>query len=84
MLGLDARMSMGSPAPINIGGVYQLLKHASNMIFRYVPSSDLNQTDLLLHNLFDLPLYHTMSWDDQDFQTICEIIIEEADTLLKI
>ena len=84
MLGLDARMSMGSPAPINIGGMYELLKQKYNMMFRYVPSCDLNQTDLLLHNLFDVPLYHTMSWDDQDFETICEIIIEEAEKLLNI
>jgi len=52
--------------------------------WRYVPSCDLNKTDLLLHNLFDLPLYHTMSWDDQDFQTISQIIIEEAEKLLNI
>jgi len=49
--------------------------------WQYVPSGDLSQTDLLLHNLFDLPLYHTMSWSDDDFHTISEIIIEEAEKI---
>jgi len=47
--------------------------------WQYVHSSNLNQTDLLLHNLFDLPLYHTMTWGDEDFITITQILCQEAE-----
>jgi len=39
-------------------------------------------TQELLHNLFDLSLYHTCHWDDQDFVTIADILQEEADKIL--
>jgi len=50
--------------------------------WQYVPTGELDQTNLLLHNLFDIPLYHTMSWTNQDFTTIAEILCDEAEKVL--
>ena len=32
----------------------------------------------LLPSLFDIPLYHTMSWKDEEMERVADIIVEEA------
>ena len=50
-------------------------------VCRYVSSAHLEQTEQLLAGLYDLPLYHTSSWEEQDFHTISTILIQEADKI---
>ena len=45
------------------------------VLCRYAPSTHIQETNQLLHNLYDLPLYHTSSWEEQDFHTISTILI---------
>jgi len=47
----------------------------------YAPSTHIKETNQLLHNLYDLPLYHTSSWEEEDFIIISNILIEEADKI---
>ena len=35
---------------------------------------NLQRTNSFLSTLFDIPLYHTSTWDDEDFMKICQII----------
>ena len=53
------------------------------VLFRYAPSTHIQETNQLLHNLYDLPLYHTSSWEEEDFIIISDILIEEADKIFK-
>ena len=35
---------------------------------------NLPRTNSFLSTLFDIPLYHTSTWDEEDFLKICQII----------
>jgi len=61
----------------NVNGFTSTHKH-----WGYVETDDLDQTNNLLSNLFDIPLYHTSSWKTEDFHLISDIIIEEATQII--
>jgi len=44
----------------------------------YVGEKERPATEALLSCLFDIPLYHTMSWKEEEMEMVADIIVEEA------
>jgi len=49
----------------------------------YVGRKERPATEALLTCLFDIPLYHTMSWKGEEMERVADIIVEEALKLTK-
>ena len=65
----------------NFKSDYTIIKVSNNRESGSQQSATLSSTNP--SSLFDIPLYHTMSWKEEEMEMVADIIVEEALKLSK-
>ena len=64
----------GRPGFLNFTSTHRHWQYEAFMGAEKEDKPDLSKTTAMQKNLCDLPLYHTMTWTEEDFQLIADIV----------